>query len=639
MIVRPGFFESPARTSGGETQAEMLRHFAGRLGVRLRWVQARRNDQLVPWLRQGRGDIAVHRFSPLGLRKHGLVPSAAVDWVDDLLVASGRDVLGDVGDMKGRDLQVQRSEMRFALAGELDSQTSGPNLIPVPEELTFEEILRRVAGRRYRLSIVDSGLVDAFAGRRDLKIVGPLAETRPVVWGLRPGNSRLKSAVDDFLFAERVLSPREEEVACRDLNGIRKARLLRLVTRNAPTTYKIARGGLGGFEYDLALSFARYLGVRLALRIPPPGKDPLRWLEEGHGDLAALHQPLAPAVSQRFPVTIEYREVDLKLVASSRIDPPAAIEDLAGRRLAADPFTQEIVNLLPVQAPCRFLPTAEDGDALSALIAVEQGEANLAIVDGDTLRLELPDRPGLQEGIVVLPDYGLRWVVNPSAPRLRDKADRFLTRATRSGLVRQLVLADLQRLERSYRRGLPPIPPGHLTPFDSLLRETARRYDVDWRLLASLMYEESRFDPEAIGPGGSAGLFQFMPPTWRELGVQDPTRPEQAIPAAGRYLHQLMAQFADVPVADRVAMALASYNVGPRHVSDARRLAAQMKLSKNRWVDNVETAMVLLDNPDVARRFPAGVCRCRRAVGYTRRILRRYRAYREQFSPVGSPGL
>ena len=39
--------------------------------------------------------------------------------------------------------------------------------------------------------------------------------------------------------------------------------------------------------------------------------------------------------------------------------------------------------------------------------------------------------------------------------------------------------------------------------------------------------------------------------------------------------------------------------------------------------------MVLLDNPDVARRFPAGVCRCRRAVGYTRRILRRYAAYRE----------
>ena len=43
--------------------------------------------------------------------------------------------------------------------------------------------------------------------------------------------------------------------------------------------------------------------------------------------------------------------------------------------------------------------------------------------------------------------------------------------------------------------------------------------------------------------------------------------------------------------------------------------------------------MVILDDPEVARRFPAGVCRCRRAVGYTRRILRRYAAYAEQYPP------
>jgi membrane-bound lytic murein transglycosylase F len=147
------------------------------------------------------------------------------------------------------------------------------------------------------------------------------------------------------------------------------------------------------------------------------------------------------------------------------------------------------------------------------------------------------------------------------------------------------------------------------------------------------MYEESRFDPDAVGPGGSSGLFQFMPFTWRELGVEDPHHPGEAIEAGARYLRSLMDKFADLDLPDRVAMAIASYNVGPRHVFDARRLAREMGLNPDRWLGNVETAMYLLDDPEVARRFPAGACRCRRGAAYTRRILRRYAAYAEQFPP------
>ena len=125
-----------------------------------------------------------------------------------------------------------------------------------------------------------------------------------------------------------------------------------------------------------------------------------------------------------------------------------------------------------------------------------------------------------------------------------------------------------------------------------------------------------------------------MPFVWRDLGVEDPHHPAEAAEAAGWYLEWLMERFADLDLPDRVAMAIASYNVGPRHVFDARRLAREMELDADRWLGNVETAMLILDDPEVARRFPAGVCRCRRAVGYTRRILRRYFAYTEQFPPA-----
>jgi membrane-bound lytic murein transglycosylase F len=226
------------------------------------------------------------------------------------------------------------------------------------------------------------------------------------------------------------------------------------------------------------------------------------------------------------------------------------------------------------------------------------------------------------------------WLLNTTSTDLLDAANGFLRQARSSGFVRQLVLNEFGSWSSPRQKAALPTPEGSLSPYDELLQWVGQRYQIDWRLLAALMYEESQFDPEAVGPGGSAGLFQFMPATWRELGVEDPHHPEEAAEAGARYLRQLMGEFDELLLPDQVAMAIASYNVGPRHVFDARRLARDLGFDPDRWLDSVETAMLLLDDPERARDFPAGVCRCRRAVGYTRRILRRYAAYAEQFPPA-----
>jgi membrane-bound lytic murein transglycosylase F len=360
----------------------------------------------------------------------------------------------------------------------------------------------------------------------------------------------------------------------------------------------------------------------------------MEWLEQGYGDLAALHQPVAPWEGGSFLITAPYRKVDLVSVVSVRANPPASVEDLAGVRVAAARPVAELCRMLPLPAPMRAVPPAAGADGFNAMLEVARGNWPVAVVDEDAAKLEVANRTDLMIGVVVLPDAELVWILNSSSPRLFRVADRFLREAQRSGLVRQLVYNEFGSWQRYRRRSLLPTPEGNLSPYDELLQWAGRLYDIDWRLLASLMYEESRFDSDAVGPGGSSGLFQFMPGTWRDLGVEDPHDPAEAAEAGGRYLRRLMDGFGDLGLSDRVAMALAAYNVGPRHVFDARRLAREMGLDANRWSGSVETAMLLLDDPEVARRFPAGVCRCRRAVGYTRRILRRYAAYTEQFPPA-----
>ncbi len=633
VVVRPGFLdENGAAAPAEERHARLLAQLANRLGAQLRWVPADRHDQVVRWLVEGRGDLAAGRLSPATLLDTGAVPTTAVEWVEDLLVGSVTGSYASFGSVRGATVHLHPSRLDPRLRAALAEE--GLEVAPVPEEVPIEEVLRRVVRGRYALAVADSDLVRRSRWARQLRVLGPVAERRPLVWALRRTSPRLRAAVDDFLFAEEVLARGSRTTACRDLPAVRAAGVLRLVTRNSPSTCTVDRGGLRGFEYELATAFARRIGVRLDLAIPPPGQDAVAWLEGGFGDLAAIHEPAPPSVEGRLRVSPWYRRVPL--VAVTRVDGrgPATLDELAGRQVVASAAVSELVELLPLDPAVTARTVPPTGDASAALSEVSRGRADIAVVDGDTARLELEDREGLREAFTVLPSVELVWLTNPSAPALAREVAAFLRHARRSGLVRQLVLSQLGGWRPYVPLRLPEVPEGALTPFDELLQWEARRNGIDWRLLASLMYEESRFDPQAVGPGGSAGLFQLMPFTWRELGVEDPHHPAEAAAAATAYLRRLMEYFDEAPLADRVAMAIASYNVGPRHVFDARRLAAQMGLDPDRWQGNVETAMVLLDDPEVARAFPAGVCRCRRAVGYTRRILRRYQAYAEVFPPA-----
>jgi membrane-bound lytic murein transglycosylase F len=632
VIVRPGFSVAPSNGSAGDNEAELLAQLAARLGVKVRWIEAERHDQVLPMVRNGLGDIGVVRFSPASLLMEDIRATAAVDRVEDLLVAGRGSGLESFEAVRGGTVHIHRSSLTASLKSFLAEE--GLGIEEVPEEVPIEEMLRRVRTGRYDLTVVDSGIAEAERAARRMVIIGPVAERRALVWAVREESSRLRLAIDRFFFADRVLSPATELSACRDLKQIRQAGVLRLVTRNSATTCTVERGGLEGFEYDLAVSFARELKVRLELSIPPPDVDPLDWLEQGYGDFSALHEPLSPRDEGRFFVTVPYRRVDLVSVVSARSDVPAAVEDLAGVRVAASRPVAELCRLLPLEPPVQAAPPSPGADAFNVMLEVARGRAPMAVVDDDAAEFGVTDRNDLVKGPVVLPRAALVWMANVSSPNLHRSLNRWLQEARRSGLVRQLELSHLGSWRPYRKRTLLPIPEGALSPYDELLQWVGRRYGIDWRLLASLMYEESRFDPDAVGPGGSAGLFQFMPFTWRELGVEDPHNPYEAAEAGGRYLRRLMDEFEGLQLSDQVAMAIASYNVGPRHVFDARRLARDMEFDPNRWRGSVETAMVLLDDPEIARQFPAGVCRCRRAANYVRRILRRYAAYVEQFPPA-----
>jgi hypothetical protein len=114
--------------------------------------------------------------------------------------------------------------------------------------------------------------------------------------------------------------------------------------------------------------------------------------------------------------------------------------------------------------------------------------------------------------------------------------------------------------ESYHRRAVSWLSSPEGKPYADLISRASDRYGLDPNMLASLLKQESGFNPNARSPAGAVGVAQFMPATAREYGI-DPRDPSQAIPAAAKYLARSMQRYDG-----NIGLALASYNAGTGNV-------------------------------------------------------------------------
>ena len=120
-----------------------------------------------------------------------------------------------------------------------------------------------------------------------------------------------------------------------------------------------------------------------------------------------------------------------------------------------------------------------------------------------------------------------------------------------------------------------------LITYEAMFREIAPRYDLDWRLLARIAYQESRFKSSAIGKKNEQGLMQIMPVTWNEwapkVGVSDPLDPYSNVLVGAAYL-AFLRDYLSAKGYQQGHWMLVAYNWGPDNL---RRLLE----NNGQWTD------------------------------------------------------
>ncbi|MCV6637556.1 membrane-bound lytic murein transglycosylase MltF [Candidatus Albibeggiatoa sp. nov. NOAA] len=154
--------------------------------------------------------------------------------------------------------------------------------------------------------------------------------------------------------------------------------------------------------------------------------------------------------------------------------------------------------------------------------------------------------------------------------------------------------------------------------------QVSLRQRMDWRLIASVGYEESLWNPKAVSRTGVRGLMMLTEDTADYLGVENREDPFQSIEGGARYLRKLHSRLpAEVTEPDRTWFMLAAYNVGFGHVMDARKLAEQAGHNPNYW-GVIKKYLLLLSEPKWYKQTKHGKARGYEAVEYVRRIRRYY---------------
>lgn len=124
-----------------------------------------------------------------------------------------------------------------------------------------------------------------------------------------------------------------------------------------------------------------------------------------------------------------------------------------------------------------------------------------------------------------------------------------------------------------------------------MIESAARANELPLEFFARVIWQESRFQSDAVGPmtrsGQRAqGIAQFMPGTASERGLLDPLNPVQALPKSAEFLAELRAQFGNL------GLAAAAYNAGPRRVRDWLAGSGSMPYETRNYVSAITGSSV-----------------------------------------------
>jgi membrane-bound lytic murein transglycosylase F len=402
---------------------------------------------------------------------------------------------------------------------------------------------------------------------------------------------------------------------------------LRVVTRNSPDAYYLGSHGAEGPAYELAARFAKDLGVPLRLYTVRTREDAIAEVAAGRAHIAAAGLSTGIELPRGAQYGPGYQLVREHLVFRRRSDRPPSIGDAARGQIevaAGSPHARTLDDLR-LQHPDLAWIVRDDTDTEEILADVSQGRVQYTLASSTEFALNRSVHPELGIALDLSPERAISWVINTSGQdaSLLDRVNAFFVMARAEGIITALLsryYGTDDRFDYLLSRAFMEHLGSRLPTYLGWFQEAAAQYGLDWRLLAAMGYQESKWDPSATSFTGVRGLMQLTEDTAQMMSAGNRMDPKTSIFGGARYLSRMMETVPPhVPEPDRTWFAVAAYNVGFGHLEDARVLAQAMGRDPNRW-DDVKQVLPLLSQERWYTRTKRGYARGWEPVRYVENV-------------------
>jgi membrane-bound lytic murein transglycosylase F len=278
-------------------------------------------------------------------------------------------------------------------------------------------------------------------------------------------------------------------------------------------------------------------------------------------------------------------------------------------------------------------PTTSDEGVEELIEQVSNGTIDYTISERNIAEINAHFYDNIDASVPISFKQNIAFGLNKKSPILQKRINTWLTKFMKSGTFKFIKKKYFSQLEKTVDGNFSFKPrKGSISPFDQILRKEGAKYDIDWRLVAAIIYHESKFNPNARAFGGAYGLMQFMPGTGPKFGVYPSSSPEVQIKGGFKYLNRIEKIWKNVnSIDERMKFMLASYNAGAGHIIDAQKLAKKHGLNPNKWNNNVETMCINLGKHEYYTDpiVKSGAFRGKFTANYVKKIFERYSTYKE----------
>lgn len=404
-----------------------------------------------------------------------------------------------------------------------------------------------------------------------------------------------------------------------------------------------------GFHYELLKAFSDHLGIDLEIRGSNNVEDSFLMLRRGQVDLLAMGLTVTRSRSNevRFTESLDSTRMILIQKKPNRWRSLSA-GDLESR-LVRNPLnlSHSTVYVQKGSSHAEYLGSLPDlkgepvtvvevpFEAEGLIDLVNRGEIEYAVCDENLAAINSVRFPDIDIETRLSSHQDLAWAIRKdNSDQLANELDQWI-RTFRETQTFAILYSKYFRNPNSMKvlqSDYYTLNSGKVSQWDNLIKTYSATIGWDWRLLASLIYQESRFIPDVVSRVGAYGLMQVMPETGRHFGIDVTASPELNIKAGVKFIKWLHNIFDD-RIADeneRKKFILAAYNAGPGHILDAMKLAEKNGMDPRKWDGSVAEWVLKKSEPEyyndsVVRH---GYFKGKESVAFVAQIMERYEHYR-----------